>query len=105
MPHQLEIDTVQHLVNTNGSDASRAAAKHIAKLDFDVRHVDGPAIDVLARGDHDLISQLTTTDQGTRIERAARAVSPTPIRQFQWVEEGRPQGPIPPAGAGDGPTG
>lgn len=103
MNMELKVAVVHFLTRDGCDENDRAAAKIVAGLDFDTRHVEGPALDVLIGCDPERVAQAKSTLLAGRIENAVRESAPGPIRHLQWVEHATGESPRAGTGAGTGP--
>jgi len=103
MNDELKIESVRFLTRDGCDEHDRAAAKILAGLDIDTRHLEGPAFDVLLSGDPQRVARAKSSELAGRIENAVRESVLGKVRQVQWVEEKTGEAPRTGTGAGTGP--
>lgn len=103
MNTELKAEMVRFLTREGCGENDRAAAKILAGLDVETRHLDGPAFDVLLSGDPERVADAKSSELAGRIENAVRESVLGKVRQVQWVEEKTGDAPRTGTGAGTGP--
>lgn len=104
--NDLKSNAVLYLTQDKGAERDREAAKLLARCDVERRplppeRADEPTSDILVHSDAETINEIQKRDFAPRIEGAIRTVAEK-VRQLQWVEDARTQGPRNQQAIGDG---